>query len=362
MVDTKTLEGLTITPRRSVLWDGAEPGTRVAASTLDTNALPPGQRFGLFHAAIGVTHTAARIDGDTHPYDARVQAWLLHDMVVTIVEHGAVRLTREPERIRQDGFDHFTFSCMVRGVGQGMAGVPVHFAPEEVVVFDLTEPMDVAVTDNLNICVRLSRSAMREAMKPLPDLHGRVLTGIPGRVLSEHFAALSRYVADVTDADVALVIRATTRMIATCLERRPDGTPAALPRGVQLRARARLFIERNLSDPDLGPERLCQALNVSRSSLYRAFDGGAGIATYVRNRRLEAAYARLHDGTGQTISQVAHACGFMSESHFSTVFRARFGHPPRAAKTGPREPLGGHLADTYSNWLDGLRRAETDDA
>jgi len=49
----------------------------------------------------------------------------------------------------------------------------------------------------------------------------------------------------------------------------------------------------------------------------------AGLAE-ARLRRAD----ELLRGGGHTVKDVANACGFASQSHFSRVYRARFGHPP----------------------------------
>lgn len=334
---------------------------RVVRSRLDTDTVPPEHRFALFQAAVNATHDAVRLDGDDTPFRAKLEAWLLHDMVITAGVQGASRMTRTPERLRADGFDHFTFTCLLRGSVTGTAGGPVRYGAQEVAVFDLTQPMETRIEDNENICVRLSRSAMRTAMRPLTDVHGRVLTGLAGRMVTEHLAALLRYAPTIADADVPLVIRATAAMLATCLQQ--PATDAGYPalRAARVRQRAIGFIDANLARPDLGPAVLCRALNVSRSNLYRAFEDSPGIAHHIRTRRLEVAYAAIRDNTdGLAMDQIARACGFTNKSHFSLAFRLQFGCSPREVRLDrhPR-PDQGRLADAYDAWLAGLRQAGT---
>jgi len=54
---------------------------------------------------------------------------------------------------------------------------------------------------------------------------------------------------------------------------------------------------------------------------------------YVLRRRTERARELLRQ-PGATILEVALACGFSSQSHFATVFRALTGVSPRAYRDG----------------------------
>ena len=98
-------------------------------------------------------------------------------------------------------------------------------------------------------------------------------------------------------------------------------------------ARARLFIEQNLGEPDLGPHTVARALNVSARYLRMIFAReGECISSYVLRRRLEETARQLADPRwrGRSICQIAFTWGFNSAPHFSRSFRERFGMPPRA--------------------------------
>jgi len=80
----------------------------------------------------------------------------------------------------------------------------------------------------------------------------------------------------------------------------------------------------------LNPSSICKALGVSKASLYRAFAGSNGITSYIRKRRLETIHVLLNDPREtRGIGTVAYQYGFVSEAHFSRVFREKFGLSPR---------------------------------
>jgi AraC family transcriptional activator of tynA and feaB len=97
-------------------------------------------------------------------------------------------------------------------------------------------------------------------------------------------------------------------------------------------ARARLFIEQNLGDPELGPNSIACALNVSARYLRMIFAReGECISSYVLRRRLEETARQLADPRwrGRSICEIAFTWGFNSAPHFSRSFREHFGIPPR---------------------------------
>lgn len=110
--------------------------------------------------------------------------------------------------------------------------------------------------------------------------------------------------------------------------------------------RALAFVEEHLADPELTPQRVAQAQGVSRRHLDALLNRtGATLAQTIWGRRLERAAALLHDPTWQDLSAFAIGveCGFKSGSHFSRLFREKYGAPPsrwRERPTGPNRIAG----------------------
>ncbi|HTQ36440.1 MAG TPA: helix-turn-helix domain-containing protein [Steroidobacteraceae bacterium] len=97
-------------------------------------------------------------------------------------------------------------------------------------------------------------------------------------------------------------------------------------------AKARRFIEQQLRDPELGPQKIAGALNVSSRYLRMIFAGEKdSVSAYILRRRLEEVAHQLADARwrGRSISEIAFAWGFNSAPHFSRSFRERYGMSPR---------------------------------
>ncbi len=80
-------------------------------------------------------------------------------------------------------------------------------------------------------------------------------------------------------------------------------------------------------------EDICQALNISRRTLYRAFHDLLDVSpkAYLRLKNMSAARARLLDAGNRpiTVTQVALDQGFWELGRFSRAYRAMFGEPVR---------------------------------
>jgi AraC-like DNA-binding protein len=110
-----------------------------------------------------------------------------------------------------------------------------------------------------------------------------------------------------------------------------------------LLARIMAFIEDQLGDPDLGPERIAAAHYISTRYLHKLLhDEGRTVAGWVRTRRLEQCQRDLRDPrlAGQPVSAIGARWGFPDAAHFSRVFRAKYGSSPREYRAGTRTAPG----------------------
>ncbi len=91
----------------------------------------------------------------------------------------------------------------------------------------------------------------------------------------------------------------------------------------------REFIERNMSDSDLGVETIGAELGLSRVQLYRKVKAltGQSPVELLRTARLHKA-RRLLQESGKSISEVAYEVGFTAPSYFTKCFKDEFGISP----------------------------------
>jgi AraC family transcriptional activator of tynA and feaB len=95
------------------------------------------------------------------------------------------------------------------------------------------------------------------------------------------------------------------------------------------------YVEDNLHDPEISPERIALAFGCSKRTLHRTFDSGSGdesLNRYLWRRRIERCAAELRSLTAasrrQTVTEIAYSFGFSSSAHFSRRFKQHIGVTP----------------------------------
>ncbi|MGP0092104.1 MAG: helix-turn-helix domain-containing protein [Xanthobacteraceae bacterium] len=109
-------------------------------------------------------------------------------------------------------------------------------------------------------------------------------------------------------------------------------TPPVIGRRDELPMRVQAYIEANLADPELSVERIAQACSISVRGLHRHFaeDPAGSVSSCLWQRRLIRCAEALRDPSQahRSITDVCFSYGFSSSSHFSRLFKDRFGVPP----------------------------------
>ena len=91
------------------------------------------------------------------------------------------------------------------------------------------------------------------------------------------------------------------------------------------------YIDSNLGNPLLNPDRIAKANQISVRSLHYLFKGdGQSVSDYIWSRRLERCRQEIEIGLAahRSLTDIAMDAGFNSLSHFSSMFRKRYGMPP----------------------------------
>lgn len=129
---------------------------------------------------------------------------------------------------------------------------------------------------------------------------------------------VGRNLADLVNAMAAEVMRKTPFHLA-------EHTTAAT-------MRVRAFVEEHLSNPNLDPLMVSEALRLSPRYINKLLEkDGTSLGRLIWHRRLERIAADLRDPmlAQRTISMIALARGFNDLAHFSRAFRRRYDMTPR---------------------------------
>jgi AraC-like DNA-binding protein len=226
--------------------------------------------------------------------------------------------------------------------------------PGDICIRDLSQPFDSATTPGSTITVVVPRERIDRRLGGRLR-HGCVLAdGDPlTRLLADFMISLSKIADNLNEADALAVEDSVVELIvAVALRRRASAaSPAA---GQVLRPRILDFIDQHLFEPALGPGLLIKRFHVSRANLYRIFEADGGVASVIRNRRLDAALRELSGPRRRSITDLSLDLGFSSSSQFARAFRARF-------NCTPSEVAAGQIALAPTG-LDALRRHFADQA
>lgn len=263
---------------------------------------------------------------------------------VGAVGHGrSVRqtLARSPATLRRSDVDGLNLLVNRAAVVGDADGRSVRAAPGAVQLRDLSRPV-ASRLDRVDVTTLIVSRSVAPACLLSREAHGAVIPPeAPGaRLLTAHLTSLDELSASLTDDEVEAAIRAllmvAARMTGFEMTLAPSDV-AALQRSVQRQAKT--FIEGRLAagEAAITSDAVAAATGVSRASLYRAFDEEGGVNRYIQDRRLHHARRALRQRSGPTptIADIAYNYGFASPSHFSRLFRARFGYSPSEVEPTP---------------------------
>ncbi|MEP3279254.1 MAG: helix-turn-helix domain-containing protein [Stappiaceae bacterium] len=183
-----------------------------------------------------------------------------------------------------------------------------------------------------------------EAVGYDPSRHSRILSfdanDWAGRVVTSALQSLFQSLPTMTQTKArhaATMICDLVRSLITTAKLNEAG------RDVWQSARAnamRSYVLDNLKEQEIGTNRLQAEFNVSRATVYRAFENDGGVLNFVRNERLKAIDRDLRQVTPRygRVRQIAEIYGFADQSAFAKAFK-RF-HGIR-----PSEIIGAHVID-----------------
>ena len=184
--------------------------------------------------------------------------------------------------------------------------------------------------------LRLPLAAFPDLVKPARQLAAAPAAGSPQleSLFSAAFEALAAEGKDWPDAQSALRHIAQLALLLRGSVEAGTGRSRAALRFGQFHA-ARRLIAANLHRPDLSPEMIADALAISLRQLHVLFEPtGVSCARTILGMRLRQARSRLAVRSGETVTQIAFACGFHSIATFYRVFHAAYGIAPGDVRAG----------------------------
>lgn len=338
------------------------PDSGLPSLTFSTDDLPSGERFGAWREMISPVFDLEVLDPRSPTACAADMAVVhLGELLISRISLAGTgqRGVRTAQKIRRDSLDHYVIEVYTGGGCAGEAGARgFDLAAGGVGILDLAQPLAVQSALSESVAVTIPRALLDTRVPDAARRHGTVLRNGVGSLLGQYLRSLYRHLPYLSAAEAERVSEATLSMIAACLAPSPGNAARAQgPVDAVLLERAKRYIAQNFSSPDLTVERICAALRVSRSHLYRAFEPLGGVAGYIQACRLSKAHAALLDPADiRRISALAYDHGFASAAHFSRAFRRHFGLTPGDARERGRPAAaqpgnGPSCAAAVETWL-----------
>ena len=283
--------------------------------------------FEVYRSLISELFDTRPNNGADADFSADLSAAAIGDMFVHWGDHGAARYQREADRVRMDGLDEVAVMLINKGEWNAdFAGERHRLSGGDLFLIDRSKPLVLDSQDNNFINVNIPRHLLEGLGVNLDRAHGQMLKDGSAEVLADVLRSICRHGVSGTEIQQGLV----HFVAAAVLDRNAPERMTSFDRIVD---RAREIIAANIGDEALDAQMLCDRLGISRAKLYRAFSPYGGVASYIRNTRLRMALRILRANPQMSISTLAFDLGFATHSHFSTVFRQRFGVSPKAFAT-----------------------------
>jgi AraC-like DNA-binding protein len=215
-------------------------------------------------------------------------------------------------------------------------------APRNIVIFDLTQEFEIRVCPKERLAeiaiLWTPRSRLQSLVTKSGYIHGASLSAKTsvGTILGETLAALFRHAPDLDPAEMDALLIGYIEMAGRSLDALlRDTTGALVNEPLTSLVSIRNFIDQNLSSPKLDVNFIAQTFGMSRVTLFRLFASLGGVATYIRQQRLERAYQQIAAPrlANQQIKLIAHKLGFRSMATFNRLFAAAYGQSPNEIRS-----------------------------
>ena len=209
--------------------------------------------------------------------------------------------------------------------------------PQTLLLFDLTREFEIRLCPKQGLAeiaiLWTPRARLHSLVTRSGLIHGASLsakTGL-GAILGETLATLIRHAPNLDPAEMDALLVGYMEMAGRSLDALlRDTTGTLVKEPLASLVSIRNFIDQNLSSSKLDVDFIAQVFGVSRVTLFRLFAPLGGVATYIRQQRLERAYQQIASPrlANQQIKLIAHKLGFRSMATFNRLFSNAFGQSP----------------------------------
>ncbi|MDH5180567.1 MAG: helix-turn-helix domain-containing protein [Gammaproteobacteria bacterium] len=303
-----------------------------------------------------------------------IDVFLLPGMLSAQVSSSGYHFSRSERDIAKYNDDAFLLTFWEDGhYCETSNKIERNFSTGNIHVTDLTRTIQGYSTPHNTYGLFLSRELLMDLELDVDRLHLTTLhqNRPVVRLLRRHMFELHKEAAGLNSEEAQAMTESTSIMIKTILSLKEHQSVNAckLMQRNQL-LEVRHYIDNNLYDPNLSPEKIAREIGVSRAQLYRLAEPLNGVKNYIRRRRLKNAFYRLVSPQHSTknITKLSYDLGFKSEDAFRRAFTQVYLMSPKEARASglqayyylssikePVNKLALPVGDLlYKQWMDDL--------
>ncbi|MGR6973163.1 AraC-like ligand-binding domain-containing protein [Streptomyces cynarae] len=298
--------------------------------------MPTRHRLAYWRAALSQTFAPVAIDIPDEVCSGTIRTSRLGHLRVATVDGDPMSARRTPQLIAQDEEEHLVVKLLVRGVAGVLQDArEAHLHPGQIVFCDTARPLRMEFPQPF----QTKSLVVPRRLLGLEESDLRRLTATPlhpdttaGSLLAPFLTQLVDTAATYPSATGEALARHVVDLLTVLIEERLHQQAGDAPSAARLLlARIQVFIDRHLADPDLTPEAIARAHQISVRYLHKLFQTeNVTVSRWIQRRRLQECRRDLarRQAAGRTIAAVARQWGFTSPAHFSRVFRDVYGMSP----------------------------------
>lgn len=201
--------------------------------------------------------------------------------------------------------------------------------PGGVLILDSLAGCSIAVEDRCStLAIEINRSAFNRFGGVSRDICARKLDAsrCAGGIYSSILGTIAASMHEFSPQDGEILEDLMVSLVGRVAYE--GGADKGSERNAEIARQMRDWVRSNLNDPCLSPERLAAQFGLSRRGVYRHFASlGTTPSKWLWDIRLECGDERLRLRQG-SVSEIAYSVGFNDSSHFSRLYKRRYGRPP----------------------------------
>ncbi|MEL5957421.1 helix-turn-helix domain-containing protein [Streptomyces sp. CLV115] len=311
-----------------------------------TDVVAAPERFALWEETTAQSHMRNRLrSNDQDDFRARMRVLDFGEVQVSALAYSHLEIARTAKLIRQSDPEVCQINYFLDGEGAvSVDGDDRVLSTGDLVVTDSSRPYCGNVRAVPGKWSHVTMQCPRRLL-PLPEKRVQGLFAVPisgrngmGGVFARWLTDLNTRADEFTPADIPTLTSVTLDLLASVI-----ATEEALPpeaRRTALRAGINAFVEQHLADPAMTPRTVADAHHISLRHLQQLLaEDDTSPAAWIRHRRLERCRLDLTDPrlNARPIQAISARWGFTDPKHFSRLFRATYGIPPRDFRDRSRE-------------------------